>query len=202
MKKIFGLFIGAVILLSGCAGQSKQATSSALQPQQPWLCEGVNGEWQCNRGDSTQQQSIAASRAPQTQSKLNPPSINEKPASTDTPKVASTDAIARNPSEEAQAPTAIKTTDAATPANVWTIQWAALSSPAAAKLFGRKHLSDAGSDYEIRPIRVNSRDYYILFSGRFASRAAAVAAAQKIQTTSPEKPFFRTIASIDAATGK
>ena len=202
MKKIFGLFIGAVILLSGCAGQSKQAKSSALQPQQPWLCEGVDGEWQCNRGESTQQPSTAALSAPQTRSKLKSPSMNEERASTDAPKVASTDTIARNTSKEAQAPTAIKTTDAAPPASFWTIQWAALSSNAAAELFGRKHLSASGSDYEIRPIRVNSRDYYILFSGRFASRAAAVAAAQKIQTTSSEKPFFRTIASIDAATGK
>ena len=174
MKKIFGLFIGAVVLLSGCAGQSKQAKSSALQPQQPWLCEGVDGEWQCNRGENTQQPSTAALSGPQTRSKLKSPSMNEERASTDAPKVASTDTIARNTSKEAQAPTAIKTTDAAPPASFWTIQWAALSSNAAAELFGRKHLSASGSDYEIRPIRVNSRDYYILFSGRFASRAAAV----------------------------
>ena len=92
-----------------------------------------------------------------------------------------------------------KTPIAAPVENAWTIQWAALSTAAAARQYGIKYLADSAADYEIRPIRVNNRDYYILFSGRYPSKAAATEAAEQIRTASSEAPFFRTMSSIRAA---
>ena len=204
MKKIYVVIGAAMVLLCGCAGQSGQIANATMESQQPWLCQGVSGEWQCNRdvrmpqqpADATEQKVTAATLEPEARS-----TPDKAPSSLDKPALRniapSTVADTATPEVEV-----IKTPIAATVENAWTIQWAALSTAAAAQQYGIKYLADSGTDYEIRPIRVKNRDYYILFSGRYPSRAAAAEAAKQIRTASAEAPFFRTISSIKAASIK
>ncbi|MAD06550.1 MAG: hypothetical protein CMP86_03955 [Gammaproteobacteria bacterium] len=204
MNKFYALPVAVIALLFGCAGQSDPAASATMAPQQPWLCQDVNGKWQCNRGAGKPLQPADAIGPMANAPTLEPEALsaaNTFPSSLDTPVVSdiapSTAATPTAPEVEV-----IKTTSAATVENAWTIQWAALSTAAAAQQYGIKYLADSGTDYEIRTIRVNDRDYYILFSGRYPSRATAAEAAKQIQTASSEAPFFRTLSSIIAATAK
>ena len=204
MKKIYVLIGAAIVLLCGCAGQPSQIANATMKSQQPWLCQGVSGEWQCNRdvrmpqqpADATEQKVAAATLEPEARS-----TTDKAPSSLDKPALRniepSTVADTADPEVEV-----IKTPIAATVENAWTIQWAALSTAAAAQQYGIKYLADSGTDYEIRPIRVKNRDYYILFSGRYPSRAAAAEAAKQTRTASAEAPFFRTMSSIKAASIK
>ena len=204
MKKIYVVIGAAMVLLCGCAGQSGQIANATMESQQPWLCQGVSGEWQCDRdvrmpqqpADATEQKVTAATLEPEARSKP-----DKAPSSLDKPALRN---IAPSTVADTAAPEVevIKTPIAATVENAWTIQWAALSTAAAAQQYGIRYLADSGTDYEIRPIRVKNRDYYILFSGRYPSRAAAAEAAKQIRTASAEAPFFRTISSIKAASIK
>ena len=204
MKKIYVVIGAAMVLLCGCAGQSGQIANATMESQQPWLCQGVSGEWQCNRdvrmpqqpADATEQKVTAATLEPEARS-----TPDKAPSSLDKPALRN---IAPSTVADTAAPEVeeIKTPFAATVENAWTIQWAALSTAAAAQQYGIRYLADSGTDYEIRPIRVKNRDYYILFSGRYPSRAAAAEAAKQIRTASAEAPFFRTISSIKAASIK
>jgi septal ring-binding cell division protein DamX len=204
MKKIYVVIGAAMVLLCGCAGQSGQIANATMESQQPWLCQGVSGEWQCNRdvrmpqqpADATEQKVAAATLEPEARS-----TPDKAPSSLDKPALRNIEpsTVADTAAPEVEV---IKTPIAATVENAWTIQWAALSTAAAAQQYGIKYLADSGTDYEIRPIRVKNRDYYILFSGRYPSRAAAAEAAKQIRTASAEAPFFRTISSIKAASIK
>ena len=201
MKKIYVVIGAAMVLLCGCAGQSGQIANATMESQQPWLCQGVSGEWQCNRdvrmpqqpADATEQKVTAATLEPEA-----PSTPDRAPSSSDKSALnnIAPSTVADTPAPEVDV---TKTPIAATVENAWTIQWAALSTAAAARQYGIKYLADSAADYEIRPIRVNNRDYYILFSGRYPSKAAATEAAEQIRTASSEAPFFRTMSSIRAA---
>lgn len=201
MKKIYALLGTAMVLLCGCAGQADQGATASAKSQQPWLCQGRDGEWQCNRDVPKPQQPADATGQKVTAATLEPeaPSTPDRaPSSSDKPALSN---IAPSTVADTAAPEVevIKTPIAAPVESAWTIQWAALSTAAAARQYGIKYLADSAADYEIRPIRVNNRDYYILFSGRYPSRAAATEAAEQIRTASSEAPFFRTMSSIRAA---
>ena len=197
MKKIYALLGTAMVLLCGCAGQADQSANASAKSQQPWLCQGHDGEWQCNRDGRMPQQPADATEQNVTAATLEPeaPSTPDRaPSSSDKPALSNIAA-----STVALEVEVTKTPIAAPVENAWTIQWAALSTAAAARQYGIKYLADSAADYEIRPIRVNNRDYYILFSGRYPSKAAATEAAEQIRTASSEAPFFRTMSSIRAA---
>ena len=201
MKNIYVLIGAAIVLLCGCAGQSSQIANVTMKSQQPWLCQGVSGEWQCNRGTSKPSKPTDAIEQIVNKRTLKPKTLSTP----DMPLSSLGKPVVRDIAPKAATtPTApevkvIKATGAATVENAWTIQWAALSTSAAAQRYGIKYLADSGTDYEIRPIRVKNRNYYILFSGRYPSRADAAEAAKQIRTAKSAAPFFRTISSIKAA---
>ena len=204
MKLHLALLVGAKLLLAGCASQSDQTASIELEPQKPWSCQAVDGKWQCQRGDAERQQpSTAIVGPPATQHPLvpeNKPTTSATRSSIDTSDVPPTEVVALNKSAQEPLQKTDRRIDTTNEPDLWTIQWVALSSNAAAQQYGRNYLSGAVDDYEIRHIRVNNRDYYILFSGRYANKAAATEAAERIRTTSAEPPFLRTVSSIAAVT--
>ena len=204
MKKIYVLIGAAIVLLCGCAGQSSQIANVTMKSQQPWLCQGVSGEWQCNRGTSKPSKPTDAIEQIVNKPTLKPRtlSIPDMPLSSLEKPVVRDIAPSTATTPTAPKVEVAKATGAATVERAWTIQWAALSTSAAAQQYGIKYLADSGTDYEIRLIRVKNRDHYILFSGRYPSRAAAAEAAKQIRTASAEAPFFRTISSIKAASIK
>jgi hypothetical protein len=182
MKKIYVVIGAAMVLLCGCAGQSGQIANATMESQQPWLCQGVSGEWQCNRdvrmpqqpADATEQKVTAATLEPEARS-----TADKAPSSLDKPALRN---IAPSTVADTAAPEVevIKTPIAATVENAWTIQWAALSTAAAAQQYGIRYLADSGTDYEIRPIRVKNRDYYKFYQGRVDKIAPRPKAAENI----------------------
>ena len=204
MKFHLTLLVSAKILLAGCASQSNQTASTEQEPQKPWLCQGVDGKWQCQRGNAERQQpSTAIADLPAAQRPSvpeNKPTTNATRSTLDTSDVLPTKIVALDNSAQAPPQKIDRRIDTTSETDLWTIQWVALSSNAAAREYGRDYLSGSVDDYEIRHIRVNNRDYYILFSGRYANKAAATDAAERIRTTSAEPPFLRTVSSIAAVT--
>ena len=204
MKLHLALLVSAILLLGGCANQSEQTANTALEPQKPWLCQGVDGKWQCQRGNAERQQpSTGIVDLPAAQRPLvpeNKPTTSATRSTIDTSDVLPTEVVALDKSAQEPLQKTDRKIDTANEPDLWTIQWVALSSNAAAQQYGRNYLSGAVDDYEIRHIRVNNRDYYILFSGRYANKAAATEAADRIRATSAEPPFLRTVSSIAAVT--
>ena len=153
MKKIYALLGTAMVLLGGCAGQADQGATASAKSQQPWLCQGRDGEWQCNRDVPMPQQPADATGQKVTAATLEPaaPSIPDRaPPSLDKPALSN---IAPSIVEDTAAPEVevIKTPIATPVENAWTIQWAALSTAAAARQYGIKYLTDSAADYEIDP---------------------------------------------------
>ena len=202
MKLNLALLVGTKLLLAGCASQSEQTASTALEPQKPWLCQGVDGEWQCQRGNAQPQQKSTAIMDPSSAQRPLAPENKSAMVATrsaiDTPEVPPTEVVAKDKIAHEPLQKTDRIIDTTNESDLWTIQWVALSSNAAAQQYGRNHLSGSVDDYEIRRIRVNNRDYHILFSGRYANKAAATEAAKRIRTTSAELPFLRTLGSIAA----
>jgi septal ring-binding cell division protein DamX len=82
--------------------------------------------------------------------------------------------------------------------SLWTIQWVALSTEAATEAFTAKYFAGANMTFEVERIQVDERRYYILFSGRYASKALAAEAAKQTPHTGGDAPYLRTLASIAA----
>ncbi|MEC8349103.1 MAG: SPOR domain-containing protein, partial [Pseudomonadota bacterium] len=80
----------------------------------------------------------------------------------------------------------------------WTIQWIALASETATRAFAATLFAGLQVDYDIEQIQVGSRRFYILFSGRYPTKALAAQAATQMPLASGEEPYLRTLASIAA----
>lgn len=191
MKYSFLIFVVAVTTLTGCASQPKATATADATTVEPWLCQGVDGTWQCQRGGTLEpvkgeQADVAAIEEPQI-------AIRQSAVEAVTPSSATPTAVdlASSPETSAQ------------PQNndggLWTIQWVALGSEAAAKAFAATHFADTTVDYDIEQTQVGPRRFYILFSGRYATRALAAQAAAQTPLRSGEAPYLRTLASIAAA---
>ena len=191
MKYFFLIFVVAVTTLTGCASQPKATATADATTVEPWLCQGVDGTWQCQRGGTLEpvkgeQADVAAIEEPQI-------AIRQSAVEAVTPSSATPTAVdlASSPVTSAQ------------PQNndggLWTIQWVALGSEAAARAFAATHFIDADALYDIEQIQVGPRRFYILFSGRYATRALAAQAAAQTPLRSGEAPYLRTLASIAAA---
>ncbi|MBK88181.1 MAG: hypothetical protein CMQ44_04935 [Gammaproteobacteria bacterium] len=204
MKQTFALLAVAILLLPGCAGRSSQSAGTAPEPQQPWLCRGVDGEWQCQRGDSGGEQQRTAVAEPSSTQRTLATAVKRAPSvkRPETDSADNTPSAVTAPGDIAQAASQQPAgkIDTAHRPDLWTIQWAALSSNTAAQEYGRQYLSRFVDNYEIRHIRVNNRDYYILFSGRYANKGAASDAAASLSNPRSEAPFLRTLGSIAAVT--
>ena len=192
-------FVTAVLVASsGCS--SRPTPSNALDPSgsEPWLCQGLEGKWQCQRGGilpETQSKAAGISKVKDTQLSVTDarPIMQldtENQTVTQNIKTATAQAGSKQSAPPRQS----------TPGNesLWTIQWVALSTEAAAKAFTTKYFAGANMAFEVEHIQVGERRYYILFSGRYASKALAAEAAAQTQHTGGDAPYLRTLASIAA----
>ena len=197
MKYSFLIFVVAVSTLTGCASQPKAAATADTTSVEPWLCQGVDGTWQCQRGGTLEpvkgeQADVAAIEETQTAIRQSAVEVvTPSPATPTAVDLASSPVTRPQPQPQPQ------------PQNndggLWTIQWVALGSEAAAKAFAATHFADTTVDYDIKQTQVGPRRFYILFSGRYATRALAAQAAAQTPLRSGEAPYLRTLASIAAA---
>ena len=192
-------FVTAVLVASsGCS--SRPTPSNALDPSgsEPWLCQGLEGEWQCQRGGilpETQSNAADIAKVEDTQLSVTdaqPIMQLDTENQTVIPKIKT--ATAQAGSQQSAPPRQ------STPDNesLWTIQWVALSTEAATEAFTAKYFAGANMTFEVERIQVGGRRYYILFSGRYTSKALAAEAAAQTPHTGGDAPYLRTLASIAA----
>ena len=180
------------VALAGCASPSKSTTPASSNAPQPWLCQGVDGAWQCQRGGASakvEQADIATAKhsaAEQASPIPTASAANNLPNSLNTPSQPQP-----NPEPE---PEPEPEPDKAS----WTIQWIALASETATRAFAATLFAGLQVDYDIEQIQVGSRRFFILFSGRYPTKALAAQAATQMPLASSEKPYLRTLASIAA----
>ena len=185
------LAITAVALI-GCASPSKSTNPADTNPPQPWLCQGVDGAWQCQRGGASakvEQADIATAKhsaAEQASPIPTASAANNLPNSLNTPSQPQPN-LEPEPEPEPEPDKAS-----------WTIQWIALASETATRAFAATLFAGLQVDYDIEQIQVGSRRFYILFSGRYPTKALAAQAATQMPLASSEKPYLRTLASIAA----
>ena len=181
------LAITAVALI-GCASPSKSTNPADTNPAQPWLCQGVDGAWQCQRGGAPAKAERAdiATAMQGTAEQASP--IPTASTADDLPNSLNTPSQPQPNLEPEPEP------DKAS----WTIQWIALASETATRAFAATLFAGLQVDYDIEQIQVGSRRFFILFSGRYPTKALAAQAATQMPLASSEKPYLRTLASIAA----
>lgn len=195
MRLLYVLSVIGLLTTWGCASQSTTTASSESANAPPWLCQGVEGNWQCQRSGTLE----AAQRRPEIAGNAQPTVTVEPKASTlqlETPATTVADRVDTQlpPATERSA---LKRQDDLT---LWTIQWVALTSAAATQAFATKHFANTDVSYDIEHILVGGRRYHILFSGRYPSKALAAKAAEQTPLDISDAPYLRTMASIAAVT--
>lgn len=192
-------FVTAVLVASsGCS--NRPTPSNVLDPtgSEPWLCQGLDGEWQCQRGGispAAQSKAAGISEVEDTQlsvTDVRPIMQMYTETQTVTPKIKTATAHAGS---KQSAPPRRSTPDNE---SLWTIQWVALSTETATEAFTERYFAGANLAFEVEHIQVGERRYYILFSGRYTSKALAAEAAAQTPHTGGDAPYLRTLASIAA----
>ena len=189
------LAITAVALI-GCASPSKSTNPADTNPRQPWLCQGLDGAWQCQRGGASakveQADSATAKHSAAEQASPIPTAsaANNLPNSLNTPSQPQPNLEPEPKPEPEPEPEPDKAS--------WTIQWIALASETATRAVAATLFAGLQVDYDIEQIQVGSRRFYILFSGRYPTKALAAQAATQMPLASGEEPYLRTLASIAA----
>lgn len=193
MRRIYVLSVIGLLTTWGCANQATTTAASDSANVQPWLCQGVEGNWQCQRGgtlEATQSPPALASNAQRTAT------ANASAVRLKTPPTT----VANRVDTQLPPATADSALTQQDDLSLWTIQWVALTSAAATQAFAAKHFANTDLRYDIEHILVGGRHYYILFSGRYTSKALAAKAAAQTPLDLSDAPYLRTLASIAAVT--
>ena len=188
------------VALAGCASPSKSTNPADTNPPQPWLCQGVDGAWQCQRGGAPAKAERAdiATAMQGTAEQASPiptaSTADDLPNSLNTPSQPQPNLEPEPEPEPEPESEPEPEPDKAS----WTIQWIALASETATRAFAATLFAGLQVDYDIEQIQVGSRRFFILFSGRYPTKALAAQAATQMPLASGEEPYLRTLASIAA----